>query len=187
MNKIFGYARVSTQDQNLDTQIEALTQYGCDTIFQDKVSGTSIQRLALNEMLSTLREGDTVVVARFFRLGRNKDHLINLVNEFATKNIHFKALDVGIDTSTPAGKLILSIFASLAEFDRETILEKTRAGQQLAKAKGKHIGRPKGLNQSNYDRVKVALSKQMSISEIVKLTGISISSVKRYKKLIELD
>ena len=187
MNKIFGYARVSTQDQNLDTQIEALTQYGCDKIFQDKVSGISIQRLALNEMLSTLREGDTVVVARFFRLGRNKDHLINLVNEFATKNIHFKALDVGIDTSTPAGKLILSIFASLAEFDRETILEKTRAGQQLAKAKGKHIGRPKGLNQSNYDRVKAALSKQMTISEIVKLTGISISSVKRYKKLIELD
>lgn len=187
MNKIFGYARVSTQDQNLDTQIEALTQYGCDKIFQDKVSGTSIQRLALNEMLSTLREGDTVVVARFFRLGRNKDHLINLVNEFATKKIHFKALDVGIDTSTPAGKLILSIFASLAEFDRETILEKTRSGQQLAKAKGKHIGRPKGLNQNNYDRVKAALSKQMTISEIVKLTGISISSVKRYKKLIELD
>lgn len=110
-----------------------------------------------------------------------------MVNEFATKNIHFKALDVGIDTSTPAGKLILSIFASLAEFDRETILEKTRSGQQLAKAKGKHIGRPKGLNQSNYDRVKAALSKQMTISEIVKLTGISISSVKRYKKLIELD
>jgi DNA invertase Pin-like site-specific DNA recombinase len=186
MNKIFGYARVSTIDQNLDTQIEALEKFGCDKIFQDKISGITTQRLALDEMLSILREGDSVVVARFFRLGRNRDHLINLVNDFAKRKVHFKALDVGIDTNTPAGKLILSIFASLAEFDRETILEKTRAGQLLAKAKGKHIGRPKGINQQNYEKVKIALEKQMSVAEIVNLTAISISSVKRYKKLIQL-
>jgi DNA invertase Pin-like site-specific DNA recombinase len=185
MNKVFGYARVSTTDQNLDTQIEALEKFGCDKIFQEKVSGINTQRIALDEMLAVLREGDTVVVARFFRLGRNRDHLINLVNDFAKRNVHFKALDVGIDTTTPAGKLILSIFASLAEFDRETILEKTRAGQLLAKAKGKHIGRPNGVNQQNYERVKTALAKDMSVSEIVKLTGISSSSVKRYKKIIE--
>ena len=137
-------------------------------------------------MLSILREDDTVVVARFFRLGRNRDHLIHLVNEFAKRKVHFKALDVGIDTTTPAGKLILSIFASLAEFDRETILERTRAGQLLAKAKGKHIGRPLGINQQNYKKVKMALQKQMSVTEIVNLTGISISSVKRYKKIIQL-
>ena len=83
-------------------------------------------------------------------------------------------------------RLILSIFASLAEFDRETILEKTRAGQLLAKAKGKHIGRPVGINQQNFEKVKIALEKQMSVAEIVNLTGISISSVKRYKKTIQL-
>ena len=186
MNKVFGYARVSTIDQNLDTQIEALEKFGCDRIFQDKISGITTQRLALDEMLAILREGDTVVVARFFRLGRNRDHLIYLVNDFAKRKVHFKALDVGIDTTTPAGKLILSIFASLAEFDRETILEKTRAGQLLAKAKGKHIGRPTGINQQNFEKVKMALQKQMSVAEIVNLTGISISSVKRYKKTIQL-
>lgn len=185
MNKVFGYARVSTTDQNLDTQIEALEKFGCDKIFQDKISGVTTRRLALDEMLAVLRENDTVVVARFFRLGRNRDHLINLVNDFARKKINFKALDVGIDTTTPAGKLILSIFASLAEFDRETILEKTRAGQLLAKAKGKHVGRQTGINQQNYERVKTALEKDMSVSEIVKLTGVSISSVKRYKNSIE--
>ena len=186
MNKVFGYARVSTIDQNLDTQIEALEKFGCDKIFQDKVSGITTQRLALDEMLAILREDDTVVVARFFRLGRTRDHLIFLVNDFAKRKVNFKALDVGIDTTTPAGKLILSIFASLAEFDRETILEKTRAGQLLAKAKGKHIGRPVGINQQNFEKVKIALEKQMSVAEIVNLTGISISSVKRYKKTIQL-
>lgn len=185
MNKVFGYARVSTIDQNLDTQIEALQKFGCDRIFQDKVSGITTQRFALDEMMTLLREGDTIVVARFFRLGRSRDHLISLVNDFASRKVHFKALDVGIDTDTPAGKLILSIFASLAEFDRETILEKTRAGQLLAKAKGKHIGRPRGVNQQNYEKVKKALTKQMSVAEIVNLTEISISSVKRYKKMIE--
>ena len=184
MNKIFGYARVSTVDQSLDTQIEALEKYGCTKIYQDKISGLAIQRPALDEMISILREEDTVVVARFFRLGRNRDHVISLVNYFAEKKIIFKALDVGIDTSTPAGKLILSIFASLAEYDREILLEKTRAGQLLAKSKGKHIGRPKGINNINYEKVKKALEKDMSVSEIVDLTDISISSVKRYKKII---
>lgn len=108
----------------------------------------SVQRPALDELLGLLRKGDTVLVARFFRLGRSRDHVIHLVNSFHQRGIHFKALDLGIDT-TPAGKFMLSIFASLAEYDRESILEKTRAGQQLADAQGKHIGRPKGLNAEN--------------------------------------
>jgi DNA invertase Pin-like site-specific DNA recombinase len=182
MKKIFGYARVSTVDQNLDTQIEALEKYGCTKVFQDKISGLAIQRPALDEMITMLREGDTVVVARFFRLGRSRDHVISLVNSFADRKVVFKALDVGIDTSTPAGKLILSIFASLAEYDREILLEKTKAGQLLAKAKGKHIGRPKGINSLNYEKVKKGIEKDMSVSEIANLTNISLSSVKRYKK-----
>lgn len=184
MNQTFGYARVSTADQNTDTQIEALQRYGCDKIFQEKISGLSIQRPALDEMLSLLREGDTVVVSRFNRLGRSRDHLINLIGDFAKRGIIFKALDLGIDSSTPSGKLVIGIFAALAEYDREMILEKTRAGQLLAKANGKHIGRPSGVNEDNFQKVKKALDKGLSVSEIVQLTGISHSSVKRYRKTI---
>ncbi len=185
MNKVFGYARVSTMDQNLDTQIQVLEKFGCDKIFQDKITGLATHRPALDEMLSLLREGDTLVVARFFRLGRSRDHVISLINELSERRVVFKALDVGIDSNTPAGKLIVSIFASLAEYDREVILEKTKAGQLLARAKGKHIGRPKGINEANYNKVKKGFQRGLSVSEIVSLTGISTSSVKRYRKRYE--
>lgn len=184
MNKVFGYARVSTIDQNLDTQVDALQKYGCDEIFKDKITGVLTTRPALDDMLSKLREGDTVVVARFFRLGRSRDHLINLVSDFANKGINFKALDIGIDSSTPAGKLVLSIFAALAEYDRESILEKTKLGQQLAKEKGKHIGRPRGVNKDNFNKVKKALEVGLSVTEIANLTGVSLSSIKRFRKML---
>ncbi len=100
MNKVFGYARVSTTDQNLDTQLETLQKAGCDEIFQDKISGMSTSRPALDELQSKLRPGDTVMVARFFRLGRSRDHLIKLVSEFSNRGIHFKALDLGVDSTT---------------------------------------------------------------------------------------
>lgn len=185
MNKLFGYARVSTLDQNLDTQLDALQKAGCDEIFQDKITGISTSRPALDELLSKLRTDDTVMVARFFRLGRSRDHLINLLGEFARKGIHFKALDLGVDSSIPAGKLVLQIFAALAEYDRENILEKTRAGQLLAKSKGKHIGRPAGLDMEKFAKVKKALERGLSVAEIVGQTGISMSSVKRYRKQLE--
>ncbi|GGH55564.1 resolvase [Dyadobacter endophyticus] len=185
MNKIFGYARVSTLDQNLDTQLEALQQAGCHQIYQDKITGVTTSRPALDQLLAQLREGDTVMVARFFRLGRSRDHLINLLGDFARQGIHFKALDLGVDSSTPAGKLVLQIFAALAEYDRESILEKTRAGQLLAKANGKHIGRPAGIDTEKFAKVKKALERGMSASETASLTGISMSSVKRYRKQIQ--
>ena len=185
MNKVFGYARVSTTDQNLDTQLEALKQVGCDQIFEDKITGMSTTRPALDELQSKLRRGDTVIVARFFRLGRSRDHLIKLVSDFNRLGIHFKALDLGVDSTTPAGKMVLQIFAALAEYDRESILEKTRSGQLLAAAKGKHIGRPKGINPESFSKVKKAVERGLSVNETVSLTGISISSVKRYRKLIE--
>ncbi|RIV23502.1 recombinase family protein [Fibrisoma montanum] len=184
MNKIFGYARISTFDQNLDTQLDALSRAGCDEIMEDKITGISISRPALDTLLEKLRPGDTVMVARFFRLGRSRDHLINLLGEFAQKGIHFKALDLGVDSSTPSGKLVLQIFAALAEYDRESLLEKTRAGQLLAKAKGKHIGRPAGLDAEKFAKVKKALERGLSMAETVSLTGISMSSVKRYRKRI---
>jgi DNA invertase Pin-like site-specific DNA recombinase len=185
MHQTFGYARVSTLNQNLDTQLDILMKAGCDRIFQDKITGLSVQRPALDELLGLLREGDTVLVARFFRLGRSRDQVIHLVNSFHQRGIHFKALDLGIDTTMPAGKFMLSIFASLAEYDRESILEKTKAGQQLAAAKGKHIGRPKGPDAENLSKVKKALEKGLSVAETVELTAISLSSVKRYRKYLQ--
>ena len=185
MNKLFGYARVSSADQNLDTQLEALQKIGCDQIFQDKITGISTKRPALDELLSQLRPGDTVVVARFFRLGRSRDHLISLLSHFTKQEVQFRALDLGVDSATPAGKLVLQIFSALAEYDRESLLEKTRAGQLLAASKGKHIGRPKGLNREKFAKVKKAVERGLSVAETVSLTGISMSSVKRYRKLIE--
>ena len=185
MNHTFGYARVSTVVQNLDTQLDILIKAGCDRIFQDKITGMSLQRPAFDELLGLLREGDTVLVARFFRLGRSRDHVIHLVNTFHQRGVHFKALDLGIDTTTPAGKFMLSIFFSLAEYDRESILERTKTGQQLAAAQGKHIGRPKGLDAENLAKVRKALEKGLSVAEPVELTGISLSSVKRYRKHLQ--
>lgn len=184
MNHLFGYARVSTADQNLATQIEALQQIGCYQIFQDKITGVSTTRPALDELLTKLRPGDTVVVARFNRLGRDRNHLISLLGEFKERGIQFRALDLGVDSSTPAGKLVLQIFAALSEYDREHILEKTAAGRALAKANGKHMGRPAGVDQENYLKVKTAFDKKLSAKETAELTGISLSSVKRYRKLI---
>ena len=185
MNQLFGYARVSTLEQNLDTQLDALSRAGCDEIFHDKISGTATARPALDELLAKLRQGDTVMVARFFRLGRSRNHLIELLASFQEKGIHFKALDLGVDSTTPAGKLVLQIFAALSEYDRESILEKTRAGQLLAKAKGKHIGRPKGIDQAAFEKVRKAYEKGMSVMETVQMTGISKSSVKRYRSRLE--
>lgn len=185
MNQTFGYARVSTTDQNTDTQIEALQKFGCDRIFQEKITGMATQRPALDELLSLVRSGDTIVVSRFSRLGRSRDHLISLIGELANRGVIFKALDLGIDSATPSGKLVIGIFAALAEYDREMILEKTRAGQLLAKAKGKHVGRPAGVDSEKYGKVKKLLDRGLSIPEIVEVTGVSLASVKRYRKAIK--
>ena len=185
MNKVFGYARVSMADQNLDTQLDLLEKAGCDQIFQDKITGMSTSRPALDEMQSKLRTGDTVVVARFFRLGRSRDHLISLISEFNRLGIQFKAMDLGVDSTTPAGRMVIGIFSTLAEYDRENLLDKTRSGQILAVAKGKHIGRPKGINEEQFGKVRKAMEKGLSVNETVNLTGISISSVKRYRKQLQ--
>lgn len=121
----------------------------------------------------------------FFRLGRSRDHLISLLGEFAQKGIHFKALDLGVDSSTTAGKLVLQIFAALAEYDRESIPEKTGARQLPAKANGKHIGRLAGSDVDKFAKVKKAPERGLWAAETVSLTGISMSSLKHYRKQIE--
>lgn len=186
MERVFGYARVSTQDQNLDTQLDALHRAGCDQIFQEKITGMATSRPALDQLLGQLRVGDTVVVARFSWLGRSRDHLIGLLSTLRAQGIIFKALDLGIDSSTPAGKLVLENFAALAEYDRENILEKTAAGRALAKAKGTHMGRPKGVDTEQLNKVKTAQAAGLSVAETVRLTGISESTVKRHRKQLSV-
>ena len=182
MQHIFGYARVSATDQNLDTQLDDLTRAGCSRIFQEKVSGTRIRSPALDELLAAVREGDVVVENRLARLGRNTVHTIQLVEEFNRCGVHFRALDLGIDSRTPAGKMIIGVFSSFNQYERENNREKSLAGIHLAKQQGKHLGRPAGRDTEKLTKVVKALEKGLSAAEIVALTGISRASVKRYRQ-----
>ena len=125
---LVGYSRVSTNDQSLNSQIDKLKEFGCEKIFTDVISGTKSERKGLKEMLDYLRENDTVVVFRLDRLGRSLKDLIDIVNLFKNKNIHFKSISENIDTATPTGKLIFHITGAFAEFERNIIRERTKAG-----------------------------------------------------------
>jgi DNA invertase Pin-like site-specific DNA recombinase len=184
MQHIFGYARVSASDQNLDTQLEELARAGCTRVFQEKVSGTRTRSQALDELLATVREGDVVVVNRLARLGRNTVHTIQLVEEFNQRGVHFRALDLGIDSRTPAGKMIIGVFSSFNQYERENNRQKSLAGIALAKQHGKHLGRPAGRDAEKVTKVAKAIAKGLSVAEIVTLTGISRASVKRYRQEI---
>jgi DNA invertase Pin-like site-specific DNA recombinase len=143
---IIGYARVSTRDQNLNLQEEALKKAGCERIYKDIASGAKKERPALDEMTTQLRAGDVVVVWKIDRLGRSLKHLVELVEKFAEKGIGLKSLSDPIDTTHAQGRLVLNMFASLAEFERELIKERTNAGLASARARGRIGGRPKGLS-----------------------------------------
>src|SRR5215211_452294 len=132
-----GYARVSTDDQNLDLQRDALEKAGCERIFTDRVTGTKAERKGLTEALSHLRSGDTLIVWRLDRLGRSLRHLIDTITELNARGVGFKSLTENIDTTTSGGKLVFHIFGALAEFEREIIRERTQAGLQSARSRGK--------------------------------------------------
>jgi DNA invertase Pin-like site-specific DNA recombinase len=142
-----GYARVSTKDQHLELQIDALTEAGCEKIYQDIASGARTERPALNEMINHLRPGDVLVIWKLDRLGRSLNHLIGLVNDLMKKNIGLQSLHDPIDTTTAQGRLSFNLFASLAEFERDLIRERTQAGLSAARARGRNGGRPKGIPQ----------------------------------------
>src|SRR3954466_4924323 len=144
---LIGYARISTQDKNLDLQRDALEKAGCEQIYTDRVSGTKSSRPGLTETLSHLRAGDTLVVWRLDRLGRSLRHLIDTVTGFQERGIGFKSLQESIDTTTSGGKLVFHIFGALAEFEREIIRERTTAGLTAARARGKLGGAAKGTQQ----------------------------------------
>ena len=180
---LIGYARVSTEDQNLDLQRDALETAGCEQIYTDRVSGTKARRPGLEQALSHLRAGDTLVVWRLDRLGRSLRHLIDTVTELQEKGIGFKSLTESIDTTTSGGRLVFNIFASLAEFEREIIRERTQAGLQAARARGKTGGRPKALTDKQVEMLnQLAADPNRSVNEICQTLGISRKTFYRYVK-----
>ena len=137
-----GYARVSTEDQNLDMQIDAPKEAKCDHIYEEKMSGKINDRPALEKALNFMRKGDTLVVWKLDRLGRSLRHLIEVINNLMDGGMYFMSLQENIDTTSTSGKLIFHIFAALAEFEREIISERTKAGLKAAKSRGRYGGRP---------------------------------------------
>src|SRR6266702_2855198 len=157
-----GYARVSTDEQTLDLQLDALHKAGCDTdkTYTDKISSRKADRPGLKQALDQLRAGDTLVVWRLDRLGRSLQELINLVNGIHATGAGFKSLTENMDTTTPGGKLVFHFFAALAEFERDIIRERTRAGLQAARARGRKGGRPP-LDKDPAKRKKIEMAKAL--------------------------
>ena len=177
-----GYARVSTQDQKLDLQLDDLKMAKCDKIYQEKISSTK-ERPQLDKMLENLREGDTVVVWKLDRLGRSLKELIALIDVLHKKGVAFISLKDSIDTSTAQGRLILHIFASLAEFEKDIIRERTNAGLSAAKARGRTGGRKKGLTPESLKKAETAVmlyQQNKSANEIAAIIGVSRATVYRY-------
>jgi len=183
---LVGYARVSTSDQTLDLQHDALTKAGCTKIFTDTASGAQAERKGLTEALSYVRAGDTLVVWKLDWLGRSLKDLITRIRELNDRKIGFKSLTENIDTTTSGGKLIFHIFGALAEFERDIIRERTTAGLEAARARGKRGGRPKALSP---ERIKLArrlyADTSTSVTEICNMLGISRHTLQRYVKEIK--
>jgi len=177
----FGYARVSTKEQNLDTQLERLEDAGCERIFSEKVSGANSERKELNRLLDMLREGDTLCVTSLDRLGRQMLKLTELINEFKDKGIHFESLDNSINTSTPVGMLMFNMCAAFAEMERELLKERVQAGIEAAKANGRSGGRPRSLTPEKADKlVRLRKSGEFSVKQMCEMTGISRSVYYRH-------
>src|SRR5215210_7701300 len=178
---LIGYARISTQDQTADLQKDALQQAGCERVFTDTASGATIERKELTQALAQARAGDTLVVWRLDRLGRSLPHLIETVTSLEQQGIGFRSLTENIDTTTSGGKLIFHIFGALAEFERNLIRERTNAGLQAARARGRIGGKPR-LDPNN-KKVQLARSlhqdKSRSVSDICQALHISRATLYR--------
>lgn len=179
-----GYARVSTKDQKLDLQIDALKKAGCEKIFSDVISGTSKERPNLNRMLEQIRKDDVIVIYKLDRLGRSLMHLVTLINDLMNKEIHLLSLNDNIDTTTSQGKLVFNLFAVLAEFERDLIRERTMAGLESARARGRRGGRPKGLSKKaeeiSYAVVALYQERKLSVNQIAARLGISKITLYKY-------
>jgi len=179
---IFGYARVSTLDQNLDRQIDALQREGCERIFMDKVTGTKISRKELNKLIEQLRPEDVIIVTELSRLSRSVKDLFDLVKMINEKEANLKSLkEPWADTTTPYGNLMFTIFAGINQFERDLISIRTKEGLSAAKARGRNGGRPPGRNKKA-DTIVLLYKSGKKIRKIAEETELSISTVNRYIK-----
>jgi len=178
---LIGYARVSTDDQNLNLQHDALQNAGCEKIYSDRLSGDAADRPGLARVFDVLRPGDLLVVWRLDRLGRSLKHLITLVEQLDKQEVGLRSLQENIDTSTTGGRLVFHLFGALAEFERALIRERTRAGLDAARARGRLGGRPR-LLKDNEKALAVRLHRERrhSIAEICTMMGISRSTLYNY-------
>ncbi|MDT3694721.1 MAG: recombinase family protein [Mucispirillum sp.] len=176
-----GYARVSTNEQNLDRQYDQLTAHGCERIFMEKITGSKKERPELERMIDILRDGDTVLITELTRLSRSVKDLFEIVEFIRSKHADIKSLkEPWLDTTTPQGKLLFTIFAGISQFDRDIIRQRTLEGLSSARARGRKGGRPKAPSQKMELALKMYDSKDYSISEIEHASGISKSTLYRY-------
>ena len=181
-NYIFGYARVSTESQNLDRQLDALKKHGVDQIYNEKITGTKRERPELVKLLDRMTQGDTVVVESLSRLGRSTKDLIELTELFQSKGVNLVSLKEAIDTSTSTGKLLFTLMSAIAQFERDVIADRTREGLKAARARGRAGGRPKTDDESIKKAVRLYKTRQYSVKEIEDMTGVKKDTLYRNMK-----
>ena len=179
---VFGYSRVSTTEQDQALQEDVLTKAGVDQIFPDTASGAKTSRPALDEPLSKLRPGDTVVVWRLDRLGRSLRHLIDVFSDLESKGVAIRSLTESLDTSTPGGRLIFHVFGALAEFERDLLRERTNEGLAAARARGRTGGRPSVWTAEKLRTAQDLLAQGTDIATVCRILGVSRASIYRLPK-----
>lgn len=180
---IIGYARVSTQDQNLQSQVDQLEKYGCERVFQEKITTRKRERPQLEEMLKMIRKGDTIVVCKLDRISRSTKHLIELSEHFENEGVQFVSIQDNMDTSSSIGRFFFRVMASISELERDIISERTRSGLESARKRGRNGGRPPVQGKKIEIALKMYHSKEYSIREIVDTTGVSQATLyRRIKK-----
>ncbi|EIJ0935057.1 recombinase family protein [Vibrio cholerae] len=181
MNQRLGYARVSTDDQHLDLQRDALMRAGCDVLYEEAVSGKNVARPELEQCRKALRAGDTLVVWRLDRLGRSLPDLVQIVTDLEHRGVGFESLTEKIETSSAAGKLVFHVFAALAEFERGLIRERTHAGLAAARARGRAGGRKPKLDAKQVRQIKALLrDPNTSVAEVARDYGVSRTTIYKY-------
>jgi DNA invertase Pin-like site-specific DNA recombinase len=180
MTALLGYARVSTDLQNPALQTDALAAAGCDRVWVDHASGTRADRPQLAALLDWARPGDTLAVWRLDRLGRSVPHLVRLMSDLDRRGVQFRSLTEAIDTTTPGGKLVFTVFAAVAQFEADLVRDRTRAGLEAARARGRVGGRPRALNGRQRDTIDELVARGASITHAAQAVGTSRATVYRH-------
>ena len=174
---LIGYARISTTEQKLDPQVDALKAAGCETVFEDVISGAKAERPGLNNALAFLRKGDTLLVWKLDRLGRSMKHLVETVTDLGDRGVGFKSLTEGVDTTTTGGTLVFHLFGALAEFERDLIVERTQAGLKAAATRGRKGGRKPVVTPKKLEQAKAHIGEGLTVREAAARLKISKTSL----------